>query len=203
MEDINEEGEYCSYCGTKVEKAILHDGDLFCSQICEKHNIASKEKYHTLIKLRSIRSFKSEKIEEKVLRNILEAGRHTPSAHNIQPWHFVVVSEPETKKKLAMNARFIEDSALSIVGCGDPEESPQSYKLEVAIALQSMVMAAWIQGIGSCWVDVRVNEKKVKEILGIPERLIVVALVAFGYPVEIPEPAWKKPLNQIVHYNEF
>jgi len=56
-----------------------------------------------------------------------------------------------------------------------------------------MVMAALAQGIGSCWVVVEHNEQDLKDILGIPNKLKVVALVTFGYPAETPIPAWKKP----------
>lgn len=176
-------------------------GTPFASRTGKRHIMGSID---SIIGLRSIRSFKPKEIPEAVLKNILEAGRHAPTARNIQPWHFIVVSDTETKKKLAKGkARFIEDSALAIVGCGDPEESPRWYELEVAMAIQSMVLAAWVQGIGSCLVDIEYNEEAVKDILGIPNELKVVALVAFGYPAETPKPAWKKPLDQIVHYNKF
>ncbi len=158
----------------------------------------------SIVELRSIRSFKPKEIPRDVLKNILEAGRHTPTAHNIQPWHFIVVSEHETKEKMAKGtAGFIENSALVIVGCGNPEESPILYELEVAIALQTMVVAAWTQGVGSCWVDVGKNQKEIKEILDIPNQLRVVALVAFGYSDEPSKHTWKKPFNEIIHYGKF
>lgn len=160
----------------------------------------------SLVGLRSVRSFKPKEIPEDVLKKILEAGRHAPSHHNIQPWHFVVVSNPETKKKLAKGkAKFIEDSALVIVGCGDPEKSPRWYELEVAIAMQLMVITAWVQGIGSCWIDIENTEEQVEAVLSIPKELEVVALVAFGYPARAttPESSWKKPLDQIIHYDKF
>ncbi len=165
---------------------------------------SGEETSKALTEISSIRTFKSEEIPEDALRNILEAGRSAPSARNAQPWHFIVVYNPETKKRLAeARAKFIEDSALTIVGCGDPEESPRWCEVEVTIAMQTMVCAAWMQGIGSCWVDIEHHEEQVKEILGIPNKLKLVALVAFGYPAETPKPAWKKPLEQIIHYNKF
>ncbi|UCD26539.1 MAG: nitroreductase family protein [Candidatus Bathyarchaeota archaeon] len=160
----------------------------------------------SLVGLRSVRFFKQKEIPEDVLKTILEAGRHAPSRRNIQPWHFVVVSNPETRKKLAKGkAKFIEDSALVIVGCGDPEESRRWCELEVAIAMQTMVIAAWVQGIGSCWVDIENTEEQVKDVLGIPKKLEVVALVAFGYPAraKTPKPSWKKTLDQTIHYDKF
>jgi len=195
--------KYCSFCDKKIRTPVIYKGYIFCSTSCKVSFVSSKEKTRDFMELRSVRSFRPEGISEDVLKYILEAGRHTSTAHNIQPWHFIVVSDLKIKRELAVTGKFVEDSALAIVGCGDPEESPKWYELEVAIALQSMVLAAWMQGIGSCWVDVGSNEGRVKEILGIPARLKVVALVAFGYPAETPKPVWKKPLDQIIHYNKF
>ena len=158
----------------------------------------------SLARLRSTRSFKPKEIPEEVMKTILEVGRHAPTTRNIQPWHFILVSDPETKKRLARGtAKFIEKSAVVIVGCGDPEKSPRWHEVEVSIAMQSMVIAAWIQGVGSCWVDMEHREEEVKETLGIPEHLQVSALVAFGYPDESSKLAWKKPLDQIIHYDKF
>ena len=64
-------------------------------------------------------------IPPNVLRRILEAGRHTPTAHNVQPWHFIVVSDPETKEQLSITGKFLQNAALILVGCGDPEDSPK------------------------------------------------------------------------------
>lgn len=195
--------KYCSFCDKKVRTPVIYKGYVFCSAPCKASFVSSKEKTRRFTELRSVRSFRSKGISEDVLKIILEAGRHTPTAHNIQPWHFIVVSDLKIKRELAVTGKFVEDSALIIVGCGDPEESPRWYELEVAIALQSMVLAAWMQGVGSCWIGVGSNEGRVKEILGIPDQLKVVALVAFGYPSETPKPVWKKPLDQIIHYNKF
>jgi nitroreductase len=194
----------CNYCGKKVETPISYRGVVFCSASCKKSFISRKEKSKALMGLVSVRAFKPDRVSESALKNILETGRNTPSSHNIQPWHFIVVTDPEIKKKLAKGrAKFIETSALVIVGCGDPAESPKWYEIEVAIAMQSMVLEAWVQGIGSCWVDIEHNEKEIKEILTIPDSLKIVALVAFGYPAKMPKPAWKKPFDQIIHYNRF
>jgi len=145
----------------------------------------------------------SDGIPDDVLAKVLEAGRQAPSASNIQPWHFIVVSEPETKRRLAGESEpFIEESAVTIVGCGDPSASPKWHVVDVTIALQNMVIAAWVQGVGSCWIGA-FNEEAVKGILGIPAGLKIVALISFGYPATPPGPKWKKSLNQIVHHNEF
>ena len=194
---------YCSFCGREVREPVLYRSHIFCSHQCKESFVSSKERPRGFIELQSIRAFKHEAIPPNVLRRILEAGRHTPTAHNVQPWHFIVVSDPETKEQLSITGKFLQNAALILVGCGDPEDSPKWYWLEVGISLQSMVVAAWMQGIGSCWVDAGPNEERVKAILGIPRRFKVVALVALGYPAETPRPVWKKPLEEIIHYDKF
>ena len=155
-----------------------------------------------IFRRRSIRRYRSEPIPDEVLRNILEAGRLAPSADNAQPWHFVVVTESKIKEKLSRGRwnYFIKDSATTVVGCGYTDNEWST--IDVAIALENMVIAAEAQGVGSCWIG-DFEEEEVKELLGIPDNLKVVALVSFGYPAEKPSPLNKKSLKEIVHYNKF
>ncbi len=74
--------------------------------------------------------------------------------------------------------------------------------IDTAIALQNMVIAAWAMGVGSCWIG-DFNEDQVKQLLQIPEKWSIVALVSFGYPAEQPKPRRKKSLTEIVSYNRF
>jgi len=155
-----------------------------------------------ILRRRSIRSYRSEPIPEEVLRNILEAGRLAPSADNLQPWHFIVITDSRTKVKLSGGRwnRFIKDSAFTVVGCGYADNEWST--IDVAIALENMVIAAEAQGVASCWIG-DFEEKEVKELLGIPDNLKIIALVSFGYPAEKPSPSDKKSLKEIVHYNKF
>ena len=150
----------------------------------------------------SVRKYRRNSVPQKVLINILEAGRRAPSAMNAQPWHFIVVTD--RKKKDALSHRrwtgFLKDAAFIIIGCGEKDKKWST--VDVTIALQNMVLAAEAQGLGSCWIG-DFDETKVKKLFNIPDTLKIVALVSFGYPAEKPNPKPKKPLEQIVHYNEF
>ena len=103
---------------------------------------------------RSIRKYKPDKIPEEALKNILNAGRLAPSAGNRQPWHFIVITDPEIKRKLAQGRwnRFIVDAPVVIVGCGYIGDAygRKWSTVDVSIALENMVIAAAAQGIGSC-----------------------------------------------------
>lgn len=155
---------------------------------------------------RSVRSYKAKAIPGGVLNKILEAGRQAPSADNRQPWRFIVVTDQAIKEKLSRGSwsGFVKDSALAIVGCGfvGDADAREWSTIDVAIALQNMVIAAWAQGVGSCWIGDFIEEK-VKSTLNIPEEWKVIALVTFGYPDEKPQKTWRKPLKKIINYNKF
>ena len=150
----------------------------------------------------SVRRYTSEPVSEEVLKNILEAGRRAPSATNAQPWHFIVVTDQKIKEALSKRrwTGFVKDAAFVVIGCG--EKQSRWSRVDVTIALQNMVLAAEAQGLGSCWIG-DFSQSELKEILGIPDNLKVIALVSFGYPAEKPAPCDKKSLEEIVHYNRF
>ena len=155
---------------------------------------------------RSVRRYRGEPVPDDVMGRILEAGRQAPSAANRQPWHFVVVTDQETKDKLATGRYngFIRDSAFTVVGVALPYDrvSGKWGVVDVTIAMQNMVLAAEVQDVGSCWVG-DFNEEEVKKLLGIPKEAKVVALLPMGIPDEQPGPKTKKPLDEIVHYNNW
>ena len=155
---------------------------------------------------RSIRNYKTGEVPQETVERILGAGRYAPSADNEQPWHFIVVTEPEVKKKLSTTRwnSFIRDSAFTVVGCayvGD-DYSRKWSTIDTTIALQNMVLAAWSLGIGSCWVGDFV-EAEVKSMLHVPEDWRIISLISFGYPNETPGNPPRKPLKEIISYNDF
>jgi nitroreductase len=86
--------------------------------------------------------------------------------------------------KLAKNARFgkfIKESPVVIVACGDTENSSKWYMVDTAIAVQQMVLMATAEGVGSCWIG-SMDKSDVSELLSIPEKWEVVAMLTLGYP---------------------
>ncbi|MDH5734325.1 MAG: nitroreductase family protein [Candidatus Bathyarchaeota archaeon] len=154
---------------------------------------------------RSIRRYEPEEIPKDVLDKILEAGRQAPSAANRQPWHFIVLTDHEIKKQLSkwMFTKHVKNSAVTIVGCANTGFIDRKWStISTSIALQNMAIAAWAMGVGSCWI-VGFKESKVKQLLEIPDKWKVVALVSFGYPAEKPHPKRRKPIEKIVGFNKF
>ena len=155
---------------------------------------------------RSIRQYETKDIPEDVLQQILEAGRQAPSAANRQPIRFVVVNDHIMLQNLcdSVLARFVKYAPVAIVGCADIKSllTGKWAVVDATIAMQNMVIAAWTLGVGSCWIGA-CNEEKVKEVLKIPDKWKVVALITFGYPAEQPKPRKKKPFEELFSFNSF
>jgi nitroreductase len=160
---------------------------------------------------KSVRAYESQSVPEEVLLKVLEAGRLAPSAVNYQPWHFVVVRDEEKRRAIGSSllARFLRECPVVIVGCADRQKSPKWSTVDVAIAMQQMVLTAVNEGLGTCWVGA-FDEENVKGILKIPDRYSVIALLAVGYPREKPGllgrlfPTRKrKALEEITSVDEF
>ncbi len=155
---------------------------------------------------RSIRSYLGINIEEEKLRRVLEAGRLAPSARNLQDWRFIVVRDPAKRRKLAeaaFNQMFIAQAPVVIAACGTSDYvmpcGQYTHVIDVSIALDHMILAAYSEGLGTCWIGA-FYEDLVKEILGVPEHIRVVALLPLGYPADLPRPTSRKGLEDVVAY---
>lgn len=155
---------------------------------------------------RSIRRYEKREIPKDVLDAILEAGRQAPSAANRQPYHFVVITDNAIKKALSkgMFNRFIQDSPVIIIGCANIGDilTGKWAVIDTSIAMQNMVISAWAKDVGSCWIG-DFKEDDVKQLLKIPNKWKVVAILSFGYPAENPQPRKKKSLDELVSYDKF
>lgn len=152
---------------------------------------------------RSIRRYKRTPVPEEVLSQILEAARLAPSAGHRQPWHFIVVRDEETKKQLGISSWAVE-APVVIVGCADTAvRSEPMCLVDLAIAFEHIVLAAANLGLGTCWIGRLDADETIKKVLGIPERVRVVAVTPLGYPDETPGPKVRKSLSEIVHCDGF
>jgi len=160
----------------------------------------------SILSRRSVRKYENKEIPQEIVNKIIEAGRNAPSAVNKQPIRFVIVKDGEITKNFssALFNRFIKDAPMVIVGCADVKSllTGKWAIIDATIALQNMVIAAWSLGVGSCWIGA-FNEEKIKQLLKIPEKWKVVALVTFGYPAEEPKSKSKKAVEELFGFNSF
>jgi nitroreductase len=160
----------------------------------------------------SIRKYREDPVPEEVLFRILEAARLAPSGKNLQPWKFIIVRESSLREKLARasaDQRFMARAPVTIVACGFPDQCyakmgryMKSWPVDVAIAVEHLVLQAAAEGLGTCWIGA-FDEEAVKRILGVPPDVKILALTPLGYPEEIPKPRPRKSLDEIVTFDKF
>jgi len=161
---------------------------------------------------RSVRSYEDRPVEEAKLAAVLEAGRLAPSAKNLQEWRFVVVRDATTRTKLmaaAKNQSFVGEAPVVIACCAETDNHVMScgqlaYPIDVAISIDHMTLKATEEGLGTCWVGA-FYEDQAKAVLGIPDEVRVVELLALGYPKygETGRPKSRLAMNEIVHWEKW
>jgi len=163
------------------------------------------EVFEIIEKRGSARSYKPSNVPNEDFKRILDAARLAPSAGNRQPWRFIVVRTSEQKKLLVQAARnqmFLVDAGVTIVALADSEASLKWCKQDVMIAVEHLVLASTSLGYGTCWIGA-FEEEQVKELLGIPEKIAVVALLPIGVPDERPQAKPRKDLTEIFFEEEY
>lgn len=183
---------------------------------------------------RSVREYLDRPVEGWKLELILEAARLAPSGENLQSWHFVVVRDQATIKDIANStpplvarlSKWLASVPVVIAVCGKPHLLLQRaanvlgknyFEVDIGIAGEHLVLQAAELGLGTCWVGA-FSEKRVKKILGIPQMVRCVALMAVGYPkVRAKKEGWKqeelglgnikqrprKSMDEIVSYERY
>ena len=157
------------------------------------------ETLEAIFERRSVRTYKSDPIPDDLLQQILESARQAPSAANRQPWHFVVVGDADQKRRVAQacnNQMWMADAAYIVVAVGQPEVSEKWYRVDVAIALENLVLAAKSLGYGTCWIGAFVPQQ-VKDVCDIPEKLDVVACTPLGVPDIHPPARQRKAWDEV------
>ena len=164
---------------------------------------------------KSVRNYSNKPVDNEIIMKCLDAARAAPSWANKQCWHFIVVTDRDKIEKLSSTINFwLKDVPSVVVACGDPSKSgfkndQHYYLVDVAIAFEHFVLAATNEGLGTCWTG-GFDEKVVKDLLGIPGEIKVVALTSIGYSSgedglfsktikTIVGSKKRKPIGEIVH----
>ncbi len=157
---------------------------------------------------RSIRIYQDKPVPQDLLLQILEAGRWAPTGANLQPWHFIVVTDPETRKQIGEMARFFfikfshVEKAPVLLALGFDTRKGKYGRYDATLAGGNMMTMATSLGLGTCWIGA-FDEPKVKEILGIPNYIEVIGLITLGYPDEKAESPPRVELEKIVHWESW
>lgn len=147
---------------------------------------------------RSIRKFTGEPVSEEQIRQVIRSGCHAPSAHNRQPWRFVVIRNPELLAKIAAfhpYAKMLPQAGCGIVVCGDGTAQAADAFLpqDCGACIENMLLAAHGIGLGTVWCGLHPVERltsAMREWLSLPEAIVPIGLVVIGHGAEsrdVPE----------------
>ncbi len=152
------------------------------------------ETLNTIYSRRSVRSFTGEAVSRETLTKILKAAMAAPSAVNIQPWAFVVVTRRQTLDELCDRlpyAKMLDKAGAAIVVCGIPDKdevfSKDYWVMDCSAASENILLACHALSLGAVWTAVHVDEERianVRKILNIPGNIIPLNVIPIGVPKE-------------------
>ncbi len=153
----------------------------------------------------AVRKYQQKPVPPDLIQKIVEAGRLTASSMNGQPWHFIVIEKPETLRELGRLIRtgpYIVQASLAVAVLFEKES--KFGVSDGSRAIQSMILTAWDQGVGSNWVGF-VGMDEARPVLGVPDNMAILAIIPFGYP---DQPAGKgkknrKPLAEVASREKY
>jgi nitroreductase len=160
----------------------------------------------------STRAYQEREVERDKLERILDAARLAPSGKNGQPWIFIVTLEKEIRQKLVpacKDQKFVGEAPVVITVCGREELAYKkmggywnSLPVDIGIAVEHLMLAAEAEGLGTCWIGA-FYEEQVREILGVPDDVKILALTPVGYPATEKVIRKRKELSEIVMHEKW
>ena len=165
----------------------------------------SNEVFEAVRTVLAVREYQDRDLPDDVVRRIAEAAHLTASASNLQPWHFVVVRERKTVRELGALLRtgpYVTEAAAAVVVAYE-KANPLGVS-DASRAIQSMILTAWADGVGSNWTGFGGLEA-VRKKVGIPDTYDVLAVVPLGYPKRSLGKGKKKrkPFAEVVSSEHF
>lgn len=141
---------------------------------------------------RSIRKYDKKEVPEDLITEFLKAAMAAPSAHNEQPWQFIVVTDRKILEKISVITPYtsmVKEAPLGILVCGDLDLQKSSgfWHEACSAATQNLLLAVHASGLGAVWTGIYPKEEAVasyKKLFGLPENVVPFAFVVIGYPAE-------------------
>ena len=163
------------------------------------------EVFECVSTLSSIRSYYDKGVDMDVIRKVLEAGRLAPSAHNDQPWQFILITGKDNLmelEKYCISGRFVSQVAFAVVVLSNP--GSKWHEIDTTRAVQNMVLTAWSCSLGSCWIG-NIDTMGLKNFFKIPDKWNILTVLPFGYFNEkiITTNKYRKSPGDIFHLNVY
>lgn len=158
----------------------------------------------------SARAYKPQPVEEEKLKQVLEAARLAPTAANRQPFRLIVIHTEgrEEELELIYSAPWFVQTPIVICACGIPSQSwvrrdGKSFcDVDVAIAMDHLILAAADLGLGTCWVGA-FDPDVARQVLGLPDDVEPIAFTPLGYPADMPGYKSRESLDDLVRYERW
>ena len=161
-----------------------------------------------LVKRRySVRAYKPDPVEDAKLIEVLEAARLAPTASNRQPFQLIVIPTKGREEELSRiyHREWFVQAPLIICACGLPgetrigEHGRDYLGIDVAIAMDHLILAATNLGLGTCWIGA-FDADAAREILDLPDDFKPLIFTPLGYPADSPKHKERKALDELVRY---
>ncbi|MCL2266157.1 MAG: nitroreductase family protein [Treponema sp.] len=154
---------------------------------------------------RSIRRYISDKpVEKEKIAVLLETAMAAPSACNLQPWEFIIVSDKNMLLQLSDSMQSKINAPLAMVICANTSNIPwegQGWRIDLSAAVQNMLIAAEAMDLGSLWIGSH-DEEKIRALFNIPKHICLMSVVYFGYPDE-KKPAGTRYTEEAVYFEKY
>jgi len=165
------------------------------------------ETIEAILTRRSIRRYTKEPVSKEIVQKLLEVGMSAPSACDFQPWHLIVIDDRKILDEIPsfhQHAAMLPEAPLAILVCGEPDTS-RYWQQDCAAVSQNILLAAHALGLGAVWLGLHPREKRtqpMQKLLGIPEAVMPLSLIALGHPAEEKAPQTKFQAGK-AHYNQW
>lgn len=167
--------------------------------------------YFDLIAARySVRSYKTDPVEDGKLLQVLNAARLAPTADNRQPFKIIVIHTQNKQSQLReiYNREWFTQAPLILCACGIPrlswirQDQRRFLDVDVAIVMDHLILAATDLGLGTCWIA-EFNAAAARKLLGIPDEIEPLIFTPLGYPADSARAKRRKSLEDLVHYESW
>lgn len=186
----------------------------------QRVGILIKDFFEVITTRRSVRRYKPDLVPDALIHKLIDAARWAPTGGNMQPWEFFVIKDQQTKeaivqttyigydKKTGRPQRWILDAPVIILVGTNIKRTGARYgrfgaefvaSLDVAAAIENMLLAATALGLGSCWIA-GFDTPQLNKVLNLPKEIQPLSLITIGYPKKIPAPPPRLSVQEITTY---
>ncbi len=167
--------------------------------------------YEKIISRRTIRQFKPRPISKEILEKLVNAGRLAPSGANLQPLEFIVIDDAAITQQVFPCLKWAayiapegnpcsgQEPIAYVIFLVNIEIRPQGYEWDVGAAMENMILTAWEEGIGSCWL-LSIDRDRLRQILSVPDNYRIDSVLALGYPAE--EPVGEELVDSVKYWKD-